>query len=57
MFMPNVIFKAKKIFDTTATQVRSNLNIAERDKATWHKVKVRHLNSDVQCLKKFIEND
>ena len=57
LFMPNVVFKAKKIFDATATQVRSNLNIGERDKATWHKVKVRHLNADVACLKKLIEND
>ena len=57
MFMPNVIFKAKKVFDDTATQVRTNLNIRERDKATWHKVKYRHLEADINVLKKVIEND
>ena len=57
MFMPNVIFKAKKVFDDTATQVRTNLNIRERDKATWHKVKYRHLEADINLLKKVIEND
>ena len=38
-------------------KVRTNLNIRERDKATWHKVKYRHLEADINVLKKVIEND
>lgn len=56
MFLPTVTFKAKKIFDETATAVRSNLNIAQRDKFVWESVRERHLQSDVELLKSFIED-
>ena len=54
MFLPTVTFKAKKIFDETAMAVRSNLNIAQRDKFVWESVRDRHIQSDVELLKSFI---
>ena len=56
MFLPTVIFKAKKIFDQTATAVRSNLNIAKRDEFVWNSVRDRHLLSDVELLRSFIKD-
>ena len=54
MFLPTVVFKAKKLFDSTATNVRSRLNIAKRDEFVWTKVRDRHLMSDVNLLQNFI---
>lgn len=54
MFLPTVVFKAKKLFDSTATNVRSHLNIAKRDEFVWTKVRDRHLMSDVNLLQNFI---
>ena len=54
--MPNVIFKAKKMFDDTGKQVRSNLNINNRDNFVWDKVKTRHLNADIKALETFIKD-
>ena len=51
LYLPTVVFKAKKIFDKTGEQVRTNLNIGNRDKFTWSKVKDRHLEADVNLLK------
>ena len=53
--MPNVIFKAKKLFDNTAGQVRTHLNIKDRDDETWRLVG-RYLDADIQNLKNFISN-
>ena len=51
LYLPTVVFKAKKIFDKTGEQVRTNLNIGNRDKFTWSKVKDRHLQTDINQLK------
>tara|TARA_Y100000590_G_scaffold176661_1_gene201863 strand:+ start:1137 stop:1856 length:720 start_codon:yes stop_codon:yes gene_type:complete len=51
LYLPTVLFKAKKMFDETGEQVRTNLNIGNRDKFTWSKVKDRHLQADVNLLK------
>jgi len=56
LFLPTVTFKAKKIFDNTHEQVISHLNIAERDRWIWNKVRDRHLNADVDTLRSFIES-
>jgi hypothetical protein len=55
MFLPTVVFKAKKLFDSTATNVRSHLNIVKRDDFVWTKVRDRHLMSDVDLLQDFIK--
>jgi len=54
LYLPSVVFKAKKLFDNTGTQVRANLNIAKRDDFVWTNVRDRHLQTDVSILKKFI---
>ena len=51
LYLPTVLFKAKKMFDKTGEQVRTNLNIGNRDKFTWSKVKDRHLQTDINQLK------
>lgn len=56
LYLPTVIFKAKKMFDDTGKQVRSNLNINNRDNFVWDKVKTRHLTADVDALKNFISS-
>jgi len=53
--LPTVVFKAKKIFDGTGKQVRTHLNINNRDNFVWDKVKKRHLNADVNALQDFIK--
>jgi hypothetical protein len=56
LYMPNVVFKAKKMFDETGSQVRSNLNINNRDNFVWKIVRDRYLQQDVKHLKDFITN-
>ena len=52
-----LLSKVKKIVqDDTAKQVRGNLNINKRDNFVWNKVNERHLQSDVEALKQFIQN-
>ena len=51
LYLPTVLFKAKKMFDETGEQVRTNLNIGNRDKFTWSKVKDRHLQTDINQLR------
>ena len=51
LYLPTVLFKAKKMFDKTGEQVRTNLNIGNRDKFTWSKVRDRHLEADINLLK------
>ena len=51
LYLPTVVFKAKKMFDKTGEQVRTNLNIGNRDKFTWSKVKDRHLQTDINQLR------
>ena len=51
LYLPTVLFKAKKMFDKTGEQVRTNLNIGNRDKFTWSKVKDRHLQTDINQLR------
>lgn len=55
VFLPHTLVKAKKIFDDTAVKVRKNLNINHRDDYVWSKVRDRHLQADVEELKKFID--
>ena len=50
LYLPTVVFKAKKLFDKTGKQVRSNLNIAKRDDFVWTKVRGRYLQADVNLL-------
>ena len=56
LYLPTVIFKAKKMFDDTGKQVRTNFNINNRDNFVWSKVRERHLQADVDALKKFIKD-
>jgi hypothetical protein len=55
LYLPTVVFKAKKMFDDTGDQVRTHLNINNRDKFVWDKVKRRHLNADVNALQDIIK--
>ena len=56
LYLPTVVFKAKKMFDNTGKQVRTNLNINNRDNFVWDKVKTRHLNADIKALETFIKD-
>ena len=56
LYLPTVVFKAKKLFDDTANRVRSNMNIIKRDDAVWTKVRNRHLKGDINELEKVIKN-
>tara|TARA_R110001592_G_scaffold29255_2_gene106279 strand:+ start:1634 stop:2353 length:720 start_codon:yes stop_codon:yes gene_type:complete len=56
LYLPTVVFKAKKIFDDTGKQVRTHLNINNRDKFVWDKVKKRPLNADIEALQNFIKD-
>ena len=55
VYLPTVIFKAKKMFDDTGKQVRHNLNINNRDNFVWDKVQ-RHLRTDIKALQDFIKD-
>jgi|TARA_R110000823_G_scaffold234854_1_gene361057 hypothetical protein len=56
LYLPTVVFKAKKMFDDTGKQVRTHLNINNRDNFVWDKVKKRHLNTDIKVLQDFIKD-
>ena len=56
LYLPTVVFKAKKMFDDTGKQVRTNLNINNRDNFVWEIVRERYLQSDIDLLKKYITN-
>ena len=56
LYLPTVVFKAKKMFDDTGEQVRKHLNINNRDNFVWDKVKKRHLNTDIKALQDFIKD-
>lgn len=56
LYLPTVIFKAKKIIDDNAGKsIRKKLNILNRDNFVWEKVRDRCLEADVNKLKKFIQ--
>jgi len=55
LFMKDVVWKVKKIEDNTAHQVRTVLNIRNREDYVWNTCQ-RHLKSDVTALKNFIDN-
>ena len=55
LYLPTVEFKAKKMFDDTGKQVRTHLNINNRDNFVWTKVRDRHLQADVKVLQEFIK--
>lgn len=56
LYLPTVEFKAKKILDDNAgKQIRANLNIAKRDEYVWSKIQDRHIEADINALKRFIE--
>ena len=55
LYLPTVVFKAKKIMnDNAGKQIRKNMNINYRDNFVWEKVRERHLGADLSALKKFI---
>ena len=54
LYLPTVIFKAKKMFDDTGKQVRHNLNINNRDNFVWEKIQ-RHLRTDIKSLQDYIK--
>ena len=56
LYLPTVVFKAKKMYDDTGEQVRKHLNINNRDNFVWDKVKKRHLNTDIKALQDFIKD-
>tara|TARA_B000000557_G_scaffold247849_1_gene232014 strand:+ start:24 stop:746 length:723 start_codon:yes stop_codon:yes gene_type:complete len=56
LYLPDVTIKAKKVFDDTGKQVRKHLDINFRDDYVWSKIRERHLNADVDALKKFIKD-
>jgi hypothetical protein len=55
LYLPTVVFKAKKMFDDTGKQVRTNLNINNRDNFVWDKIQ-RHLTTDIKALQDFIKD-
>ena len=55
LYLPTVVFKAKKMFDETGKQVRHNLNINNRDNFVWDKVQ-RHLRTDIKALQDLIKD-
>ena len=56
LYMPNVVFKVKKILtDNAGKQIRKNLNIANRDEYVWTKIRERYINADVNVLDDFIK--
>ena len=57
LYLTTDVFKAKKLFDKTGKQVRSNLNIAKRDDFVWTKVRGRHLQADIDLLKEKLINE
>jgi len=57
LFLPSVVFKAKKIMnDDAGKQIRKHFNIGARDNFVWTKVRDRHLQSDVSALRDFINS-
>ena len=57
LYLPSVIFKAKKIMnDDAGKQIRGHFNIGARDNFVWSKVRDRHLQSDVSALRNFIDS-
>jgi len=57
LYMPNVVFKVKKILtDNAGKQIRKNLNIANRDEYVWTKIRERYINADVNALDNFIKS-
>ena len=57
LYMPNVVFKVKKILtDNAGKQIRKNLNIANRDEYVWTKIRERYINADVNALGDFIKS-
>ncbi len=58
LYLPTVEFKAKKIIDDNAgRQIRSNLNINQRDGYVWEKVRDRYIKADVTALQNFINKN
>jgi hypothetical protein len=56
LYLPTVHFQVKKIMDDNAAkQIRKHLNINNRDDFVWTKVRDRHLQADIDVLKKFIQ--
>jgi len=55
VFVRDIKFRVKKMEDDTATQVRTHMNIRNRDDWAWKSCQ-RHLQSDVATLKNFIDN-
>lgn len=55
LYVPELVFKVKKIIDNTAVQVRSHLNIRKRDDFVWQTCQ-RHMQSDISALHDFIKN-
>jgi hypothetical protein len=55
LYLPTVTFKAKKIInDNAGKQIRKNFNINYRDNFVWTKVRDRHLQTDIEVLRKKI---
>ena len=55
LYLPTVTFKAKKIInDNAGKQIRKNFNINYRDNFVWEKVRDRHLQTDIDVLRKKI---
>ena len=55
LYLPTVTFKAKKIInDNAGKQIRKNFNINYRDNFVWEKVRDRHLQTDIEVLRKKI---
>ena len=55
IFRKDIVWKVKKITDNTAHQVRTHLNIRNREDYVWSTCE-RHLQSDIDALRFFIKN-
>ena len=54
IYRPNIVWRTKKLEDTTTQEVREHLNIRARDEWVWKNCS-RQLEADVEYLKRYIK--
>ena len=54
VYRPDIVWRTKKLDDSTTQEVRDHLNIRERDTWVWNNCS-RQLDADVEYLKRYIK--
>ena len=54
VYRPDIVWRTKKLDDSTTQEVRDHLNIRERDTWVWNNC-ARQLDADVEYLKRYIK--